>query len=160
MRDLREIHELPPAVDRDLRVHSETTTGDSVTVIPAEAPTPPWTRFRTPVVAAAGRPVGAYVIENGRVHWRPAVDVTRILVTAQLVTGAIVVAHKLSRRAGPPKAYVRMGPGGWVSMKGGAVAVRPARKPFGRPHPITVHPDDRAPIWARVISAIPLQKLL
>ena len=91
---------------------------------------------------------------------RPVVDLTRVLTTAELVIGAVVIANRLARRPAAPKAAVTMGPGGWVSMKGGTVAVRPARRPFGRPRPVA--PDTgggRAPMWARVISAVPLQAL-
>jgi len=37
----------------------------------------------------SARPVGAYVIDNGRVHWEPAVDVSRI---AQLGVAALMLA--------------------------------------------------------------------
>ena len=36
------------------------------------------------------RPVGVYVLENGRTSWVPAVDVTRIVLGAQLVTLAAI----------------------------------------------------------------------
>jgi uncharacterized spore protein YtfJ len=39
------------------------------------------------------RPAGAYVIKEGKVVWRPAVDVNRLLGTV----GAIVVAYVLAR---------------------------------------------------------------
>jgi hypothetical protein len=90
----------------------------------------------------------------------PQVDLTRILMTAEVVVGAVVVAHRLARRPAAPAAHVTMGPGGWVSMKGGTVAVRPARRPFGRPRPVTPAPQERAPLWARVLTAIPLQSLV
>jgi uncharacterized spore protein YtfJ len=41
----------------------------------------------------SGRPAGAYLIKDGDVTWRPAVDPNRIV----LVVGAIVVAYLLSR---------------------------------------------------------------
>ena len=41
----------------------------------------------------SGRPAGAYVIKDGTVEWRPAVDPNRILG----ILGAIVVAFLLSR---------------------------------------------------------------
>lgn len=41
------------------------------------------------------RPVGAYVIEGGKVRWRPAVDVTRIV--AQVTFAALAVAFLLRR---------------------------------------------------------------
>ena len=39
------------------------------------------------------RPAGAYVIKDGQVSWRPAVDVNRLITTI----GAIAVAYLLSR---------------------------------------------------------------
>jgi uncharacterized spore protein YtfJ len=41
------------------------------------------------------RPAGAYVIKEGNVTWRPAVDVTRLFGTI----GAIVIAYLLARAA-------------------------------------------------------------
>lgn len=40
-----------------------------------------------------GRPAGAYVIKNGDVSWRPAVDPNRIV----KVLGAVVIAYFLTR---------------------------------------------------------------
>jgi hypothetical protein len=55
---------------------------------------------------------------------------------------------------------VTMGPGGWVSMKGGTVAVRRGSRPWGRPMPVRPATAGRAPLWARVLSAVPLQALM
>jgi uncharacterized spore protein YtfJ len=45
------------------------------------------------------RPVGVYVIRDGEVSWRPAVDVTRIAVGGQLVAiVALLVARSIIRR--------------------------------------------------------------
>jgi uncharacterized spore protein YtfJ len=41
----------------------------------------------------SGRPAGAYVIRNGEVTWRPAVDPNRIVMTL----GAVIVAYLLTR---------------------------------------------------------------
>ena len=43
----------------------------------------------------SARPAGAYVIKEGNVIWRPAVDVTRLFGTI----GAIVIAYLLTRAA-------------------------------------------------------------
>jgi len=110
-----------------------------------------------PERAVAGRPG---VARRPGVAGRPAVDVTRVLTTAEIVLGAIVIAHRLARRPSAPAAHVTMGPGGWVSMKGGTVAVRPARRPWGRPRPVVATAQERAPWWARVLSAVPLQSLI
>lgn len=42
---------------------------------------------------AGARPVGAYVIRDGRVRWRPAIDVNRVITIA----GLIAVAYLLGR---------------------------------------------------------------
>ena len=36
-------------------------------------------------IGLSARPVGAYVIRNGRVSWRPAVDVNRVILGGQIV---------------------------------------------------------------------------
>ena len=41
----------------------------------------------------ASRPAGAYVIKDGHVSWRPAVDVNRIIT----IVGAVAIAYLLSR---------------------------------------------------------------
>jgi uncharacterized spore protein YtfJ len=43
----------------------------------------------------SGRPVGAYVIEDGRVRWEPAIDVTRLVL--QLLVTALGLAWLLRR---------------------------------------------------------------
>ena len=43
-----------------------------------------------------GRPVGAYVIENGQARWEPTVDVTRIVL--QVTFAALGVAFLLRRQ--------------------------------------------------------------
>jgi hypothetical protein len=91
---------------------------------------------------------------------RAGLDLTRVVTTAEVVVGAVVVARLLARRAGAPKAFVTMGPGGWVSMKGGTVAVRRGSRPWGRPMPVRPATAGRAPLWARVLSAVPLQALM
>ena len=58
---------------------------------------------------------------------RPRVNLTVVLAVGELVAGAIVIADRLAGRPPAPKAVVRMGPGGWVSMRGGKAMIRPAR---------------------------------
>jgi len=41
----------------------------------------------------SGRPAGAYVIQNGEVNWRPAVDPNRIVT----MVGLVAIAYLLSR---------------------------------------------------------------
>lgn len=50
------------------------------------------------------RPTGAWIIEGGRVNWKPAIDVNRVVVGGQvialiaiLVSGRILVAHSRRR---------------------------------------------------------------
>jgi uncharacterized spore protein YtfJ len=45
---------------------------------------------------ANARPVGAYVIKDGQLHWRPAIDLNRIITVA----GLIVIAYLLRRPRG------------------------------------------------------------
>jgi hypothetical protein len=136
---------------------------DGVAVITATRPGA--ARSWTPRGTAAGaertmRPIGAYVVRDGDVRWRPAIDLTRLLTTAELVIGAVVVANRLARRPSGPKAVVTMGPGGWVSMKGGQLGVRPGSRPWARPRQVTsTQPPPSAPVWARVLSAVPLRAL-
>ena len=107
-----------------------------------------------PSPAAAPRP------DSDSCHRPAASDVTRIVTTAEVVVGAVLVARYLSRRPGSSKALVTMGPGGWVSMKGGTVAVRRGSRWWARPTPVRpTSTGERAPLWARVLSAVPLQAL-
>jgi hypothetical protein len=113
---------------------------------------------------SGGRAVGAFVVQDGHVRWRPAVDITRLLVTAEVVVGAVLVAQRLAARPSAARASVTMGPGGWVSMKGGLMSVRPARRGWlPLPAPTTgalPGPLSKRPVWARMLAATALQSLL
>ena len=109
---------------------------------------------------SGGRPMGAFVLRDGRVRWHPVVDVTKVVTTAELVVGGIVIARQLAARPSAAKAVVTMGPGGWVSMKGGAMAVRPARRAWRRTRPAVVGPLPRRPWWARLLAATTLESVL
>jgi hypothetical protein len=50
-----------------------------------------------------------------------------------------------------------MGPGGWVSLKGGSMAVRPRERLWRRQSPAVV--PVRRPWWAAVLSARSLPTL-
>ncbi|MGY3520021.1 hypothetical protein ACVMYR_27310 [Micromonospora sp. PTRAS2] len=73
-------------------------------------------------VARDGRPVGAFVLAGGRVRYRALVDPDQVLAAAAgalavgLVTAAVAVVA--GRRRPPAIGTVRMGPGGWVSLRG------------------------------------------
>lgn len=45
----------------------------------------------------SARPVGAYVIKNGQVRWRPAVDVNRVITIAGLVAIAYLLRNACRR---------------------------------------------------------------
>jgi len=108
------------------------------------------------------RAVGAFVLRKGKVRWRPAVDVTKVITTAEVVVGAVLIARRLARRPSGAKALVTMGPGGWVSMKGGAMSVRPANRAWiPRRRPVTHDAAPRRrPWWARLLSAKALNSLV
>jgi hypothetical protein len=109
---------------------------------------------------SGSRPMGAFVLRDGRVRWHSAVDLTKVITTAELVVGGVLVARRLAARPGAAKAAVTMGPGGWVSMKGGVMAVRPARRAWHRTRPAATVPLPRRPWWARLLSAVTLRSLV
>ncbi|MFJ8580871.1 hypothetical protein [Micromonospora sp. NPDC093277] len=92
-------------------------------------------------VTHEGRPLGAFVLSGGRVRYRRVVDPDQLVAAAAgafavaALTAAVAVA---ARRRPPTIGTVRMGPGGWVSLRG-------ARTPALRP--------DRRPWWARLLRA-------
>ncbi|WP_248962686.1 spore germination protein GerW family protein [Sphaerisporangium perillae] len=47
---------------------------------------------------AIARPLGAYVIRDGKVSWEPAVDVNRIVLGGQILVGVVLIAYALSAR--------------------------------------------------------------
>ena len=84
------------------RVFAEPYEQDGVTVIAA----PPWRAARVwrghdergqegegGGFGVRARPAGAYVIKDGRVWWRPAVDVNRLFATI----GAVAIAYLFTR---------------------------------------------------------------
>src|SRR4051794_41785970 len=77
---------------------------------------------------AGSRPLGAFVVRDGRVRWHPVVDLTKVITTAEIMVGGVLIARRLAARPRSAKALVTMGPGGWVSMKGGVLAGGPARR--------------------------------
>lgn len=111
---------------------------------------------------SGSRPLGAFVVRDGRVRWHPVLDVTKVITTAEVVVGGVLIARRLAARPSGARAVVTMGPGGWVSMKGGAMAVRPARRGWlrQRPRPAAAVPRTRRPVWARLLSATALQSVL
>jgi hypothetical protein len=74
----------------------------------------------------------------------------------------VLIARRLAARPSAAKARVTMGPGGWVSMKGGVMAVRRAERGWRRhrTHPAAAVPRTRRPWWARLLAATTLESLL
>ncbi|MEU7872945.1 hypothetical protein [Dactylosporangium sp. NPDC049140] len=101
-----------------------------------------------PVVrSCAGRtvPIGAYAVdEQGRARFVPVLDVQRLAryaVAGAAVGATATVAVAWSRRGrGPSIGSVRMGPGGWVSLKN------------ARPSALRADRSAR-PWWARLLRA-------
>ncbi len=52
---------------------------------------------------ASARPVGAYVIEGGRLHWRPAVDANRLVTILGLVAIVYLLRRRGPRKPAPPQ---------------------------------------------------------
>lgn len=92
------------------RVYGEPFTADGVTVIPVakvrggagggggtaeDASTGGGTGF-----GLSARPVGAYVIKDGRVEWQPALDMNRIIIGGQVlaIAGFLVYRSWMKRR--------------------------------------------------------------
>jgi hypothetical protein len=90
------------------RVYSEPYSENGITVITAAAVRGGGGLGRNDAEHAGGglglsaRPVGAYVIRNGRVVWKPAFDVSRIVLRGQIVllTAVLVAGLLLSRGLG------------------------------------------------------------
>jgi hypothetical protein len=45
---------------------------------------------------AGSRPIGAFVPRNGRVRWDPALDWTRLITTAEVMVGGVLIARCLT----------------------------------------------------------------
>jgi hypothetical protein len=111
---------------------------------------------------SGSRPMGAFVVRDGRVRWHPVVDLTRVITTAEIMVGGVLIARRLAQRPSAAKAVVTMGPGGWVSMKGGVMAVRPAERGWRRrrSRPAAAVAPTRRPWWARLLAATALESIL
>lgn len=57
--------------------------------------------------AAHARPAGAYIIQNGRVTWRPALDLNRLLTLAGMMVIAYLLRRPRSPKPGAPNADPR-----------------------------------------------------
>jgi hypothetical protein len=92
-------------------VYSEPHTEDGITIITAAAVRGGGGMGQHAADHEAGgglglsaRPVGAYVARNGRVVWKPAFDLSRVVLRGQLVllTAVLVAGFVLSRRLSAP----------------------------------------------------------
>jgi hypothetical protein len=86
-----------------------------------------------------GRTVGAYVLSNGTVRFRPALDVGEVVSATAAVAAIVAIAAAVAtaRRRVPSVGAVTMGPGGWVSVKGAPASLLSGRRPW----------------WARLLGA-------
>ncbi len=89
------------------RVFGEAQEQDGVTVIPAARVLAGGGFGRDANAAAAdingglgivAYPVGAWVIKDGEVSWRPAWDVNRVVIGAQALIVGVALARRLQRR--------------------------------------------------------------
>jgi hypothetical protein len=107
---------------------------------------------------AGNPPAGA-----GKVAGGPVADVTKVLIVGEIAAAAaaavVALARAAASRAPASRTQISMGPGGWVSMRGGDVRRRtfrlrgrvPRRR---RPAP----PPARRPWWAVLLGAVPLTR--
>ncbi len=63
----------------------------------------------------AAKPLGVYVIRNGKVRWRPAVDVNRVILGSQLVAIAALLTVRALAKAYRAGAATRTQPGGFAA---------------------------------------------
>jgi hypothetical protein len=42
--------------------------------------------------------MGAFVVRDGMVRWHPVVDVTKVITTAELVIGGVLIARRVAAR--------------------------------------------------------------
>jgi hypothetical protein len=128
---------------RDMRVPPRQWTGSNVEGHPPAGPATGDTVVALGRLPRPDRPTPGY----GWPARRPPVDLTRIIVTGEVVAGAVAVAWRLARRPAAPRARVTMGPGGWVSLRGGSLRVTGRRRQRAMPV------DTRRPAWARLLRA-------
>jgi len=99
-------------------------TPDQATVDGAASPLPvgQLTAGEAPHRAGWYRRIGSSVAE---------IDLTKVLIVGELaVAGAVIAVHAFDHvdgLHGCPRARIQMGPGGWVSMRGGAAEIRTHR---------------------------------
>jgi hypothetical protein len=122
---------------------SENGSGPT-TVLPAGAAS-----TAMPVIRGTGdraRTIGVVLVDPGGARWQRTTDVERLVTVATVTAGLVAAVGSLAAALRRPTARVdrlTMGPGGWVSFKGGA-----------KPRP----GGPRRPWWAAVLRARPLDR--
>jgi hypothetical protein len=100
-----------------------------------------------PITRGSGdrvRTIGVVLLDARGARWQPTLDLERLLAVAAAAAGLVAATGFISSALRQPGARVdriTMGPGGWVSFKGG-------RKPQPR--------GPRRPWWAVLLQARPL----
>jgi len=102
-----------------------------------------------PVTRGTGdraRTIGVVLMDSAGTRWQPTIDVERLVTVAVATAGLVGAVGCVAAALRRPTARVdrlSMGPGGWVSFKGG-------EKPRPR--------GPRRPWWAVVLRARPLDR--
>jgi uncharacterized spore protein YtfJ len=96
------------------RVFAEPIEKDGLTVIAAAAVTgaagggsgtdPRGQQGEGAGFGASARPVGAYLIKDGQVHWRPAIDPNRIITMLGLIVIVYLLRRPRVRKPNPTRA--------------------------------------------------------
>jgi hypothetical protein len=94
-------------------------------------------------VTRNGRTIGVVLEDGAGYRWQPTRDVDQLVTVGTVTVGAVAAAGLVAAAFRRPRVQrITMGPGGWVSFKGGASAPR-IRGP-------------RRPWWAVLLHARPL----
>lgn len=101
--DTQQALNAPEEVLKTAHVFSEPVHVDGVTIIPATVVRGGGASRGRDEQSRGGfglhaRPAGAFIVRNGKVSWRPAVDVNRVIMGGQLVALAAVLSFGLLRR--------------------------------------------------------------
>jgi len=100
-----------------------------------------------PVIRGSGdraRTIGVVLVDPGESRWQRTIDIERLVTVATVTAGLVAAVGSIAAALRRPTARVdrlTMGPGGWVSFKGGE-----------KPRP----GGPRRPWWAVVLRARPL----
>jgi hypothetical protein len=83
-------------------------------------------------VVRHGRTIGVVLVDEKGARWQRTSDVDRLATVATLTAGAVAAAGLVAAALHRPRVQrITMGPGGWVSFKGGsAPRLRGPRRPW------------------------------